>query len=217
MVKEVAGLLSAAHVNCHFYAVFGDYNALRHFAKQSARGFLQSFFLAHGGVAALVYALWNKNVDETLDDKVFLFVYAERKKLANEIIRVFVHDESRQAVRFGKHRAIRIVKSEILAHIHRLFYASGVKTFVVCRLGVANEDAHENFGQVVDIPFAHKTTVVSEYACKRAVFVLAFYARDFVGIHPTVTLQNTFFFAFFEINREWHINRLYRASVRVSL
>ncbi len=61
---------------------------------------------------------------------------------------------------------------------------------------------------MVDIPFAHKTTVVSEYACKRAVFVLAFYARDFVGIHPTVTLQNTFFFAFFEIYREWHKDRL---------
>ena len=61
---------------------------------------------------------------------------------------------------------------------------------------------------MVDIPFAHKTTVMGEYACKRTVFVLAFNACYFVGIHPTVTLQNAFFFAFFEIYREWHINRL---------
>ncbi len=169
---------------------------------------MQAFFLAHRGVAALVYAFGGEQIDKALDDDVFLFVYAKGKELTHEIVCVFVNDESGQAVRLGKNGAIGVVKAEIFAHIHRLRDARKIKIGIVLRLLIAYENAHENFGQVIDIPFAHKSTVVSEYACKRAVFVLAFYARDFVGIHPTVTLQNAFFFAFFEIYREWHINRL---------
>ena len=57
---------------------------------------------------------------------------------------------------------------------------------------------------MVYISFADKLSVVRAHGCERAVFILALYARNFVCVHPTVTLKHAFFFAFFEIYRVWH-------------
>ena len=130
---------------------------------------------------------------------LFALVYAERQAFEHEIVGIAVDNQRGQVVRLGEHEAIAVILrgvEQLLAQASRRGDAPAVK-FLPVLLLPADEDAHEDLGEVVDVPLADVPPVVRDDLGERAVFILSLDARDLVGVHPAVPREHTLFLVLF--------------------
>ena len=122
-----------------------------------------------------------------------------------EYFAVAVDYERRKSVRFAVTKAVGFAQREIFSHGVGFLQPRDEKFLVVRFAFGAYEYPHQYSRQMIYIPFADKSAVVRVYARERTVLVLAFYARNFVGVYPTSSAQYFAFLAFFKIYRICHV------------
>ena len=129
---------------------------------------------------------------------------AEAIGLNREHVAVTVDYERRKSVRFAVAQTVGFAEREISSHGVRFLQTPYEKFLVVRFLFVAYEYPHQYSRQMIYVAFADELSVVRVYARERTVLVLAFSARDFVGVYPTSAAQYFALLTLFKIYRICH-------------
>ena len=199
------------YIDGHFQPVFLYDYFVGYLAEKHALFEGQALLCAHGGVRTLVDPARGKDFFQNAADRLLALVNPQGKALHDEDIRVLIHNEGRQVVRFAEHDAAAVFVPELFSVFPRGADAPFVELFAVL-LVAADKDTHEYFGGVVDIPFADKPPVGGAHEGEGTVFVLAFDFCRFVGIYPTMSRKQPFFFVFLEPDRIRHRRSFSRFS-----
>ena len=212
LVEEKARLLPVSDVDAERQSVLGHGQLLGQFAVEEFVLEGQPFLAPHGRGAAHVDALRRKQFCKTARNALFALVHAEGKAFEHDAVAVAVGDERGQPVRLAEHHAVVVAAHKPFAQRVRLRDLFAVERVIVLPFA-AQENAHEDLGEVVDVAFSDEPAVVRVHACERPVPAVALDLRRFVRVHPAVPREQAALFALFQIHRICHTFCAFRIDI----